>query len=492
MALRDGRGAGLGRVARGGAGVVALYLAAGLVAIGPDIRHARGDFLAWGSPRSASVTPGDHLQAAYNLWLPGHQLEHGRAPWRDPYSFQPEAATRTNFPGWPFALIFWPLDVLLGTVGAWNAFVFLSYLGAGVATFAWLRALGLPRGPALVGGLVFALAPYRSVQTAAGHLSAPVSILIPLALYGIESRRAWLATAALASIPLSGQVHLALAAIPFVLAYALVRRRTLEGVMSAGVAVVAGAVVYVVAIRGSTGASGRSFGQVERYSAELADLVTRHARDGLESFAFLGWLVPIAAVAGLVVLARSDGALACVLGLGAAIPIVLALGANTPLYRPLWDAVPGLQHTRVPERLLPVACLALAALVAYALARVDVPYATAVALVLVALDLHVDAYTPLRADEHNAVYARLDGLPAGRVVERPVFLPDRQEGSVYLYYAMQAPNERPLGYSTTAPKVADVVARRLRHGNRAELRRLGVRYVVRFADGAPAALGELP
>jgi hypothetical protein len=491
MALRDGRGAGLGRVARGGAGVVALYLAAGLVAIGPDIRHARSDFLAWGSPR-AGVTPGDHLQAAYDLWLPGHQLEHGRAPWRDPYSFQPEAPPRTNFPGWPFALIFWPFQALLGTVGAWNAFVFLTYLGAGVATFAWLRALGLPHGAALVGGLVFALAPYRSVQTAAGHLSAPVSMLLPLALYGVETRRAWLAAAALASIPLSGQVHLALAAIPFVLAYALVRRRTLEGAAAAAIGVVAGAVVYVVAIRGTTGASGRSFGQVERYSAEWIDLVTRHARHGLESFAFLGWLVPFAALAGLVVLARRDGALACVFGLGAAIPIVLALGGNTPLYRPLWDVMPGLQHTRVPERLLPVACLALAALVAYALTRVDVPYATAVALVLVALDLHVDAYTPLRADEHNAVYAKLQSLPAGRVLERPVFLPDRQEGSVYLYYAMQAPNERPLGYSTTAPKSADIVARRLRKGNRAEVRRLGVRYVVRFTRGEPDDMVELP
>jgi hypothetical protein len=438
------------------------------------------------------VTPGDHLQAAYNLWLPGHQLEHGRAPWRDPYSFQPETAPRMNFPGWPFAVVFWPLHALLGTVGAWNAFAVLSYLGAGLFTFLWLTALGLPRGPALVGGLVFALAPYRSVQTAAGHLSAPVSMLIPLALYGVEARRTWLAAAALASVPLSGQVHLALGAIPFVLAYALVRRRGLEGLLAAGFAAAAGVVVYLVGIRGTTGASGRSFGQVERYSADLADLVSRHARHGLESFVFVGWLVPVVAVAGLVVLARQDAALAWVLGLGAAIPIVLAVGGNTPLYRPLWDVTPGLQHTRVPERLLPIACAALAALVAYALTRVDGGLVTAGALVLVALDLHVDAYTPLRGDEHNAVYAKLAGLPAGRVLERPVYLPDRQEGSVYLYYAMQAPNERPLGYSTTAPMVADVVARRLQHGKRGELDRLGVRYVVRFRDGVPVGVTERP
>jgi hypothetical protein len=492
MALRRGRGAGLRRIARGGAGVVALYLAAALVAIGPDVGHVRGRFLAWGSARADGVTSGDHLQASYNLWLPGHQLEHGRAPWRDPYSFQPEASPRTNFPGWPFALVFWPLHAVLGTVGAWNAFVVLTYLGAGLCTFLWLVALGLPRGPALVGGLVFSLAPYRSVQTAAGHLAAPVSMLVPLALYGVETRRAWLAAAALASVPLSGQVHLALGAVPFVLGYALVRRRSLEGVLAAGAAAVAGVVVYLVAIRGTTGASGRSFGQVERYSAELLDLVARHARHGLESFVFVGWLVPLVALAGLVVLARRDAALACVFGLGAAIPIVLALGGNTPLYRPLWDVTPGLGHTRVPERLLPVACVALAALVAYALARVDVRYAVPIAFVLFALDLHVDAYTPLRADEHNALYARLRALPAGRVLERPVYLPDRQEGSLYLYYAMQAPNERPLGYSTTAPKIADVVARRLRRGRPGELQRLGVRYEVRFAHGVPAAVRELP
>jgi hypothetical protein len=492
MALRDGRGAGLRRVARGGASVVAFYLAAGLVAVGPDLRHGQSDFLAWGSKREAGVTPGDHLQATYNLWLPGHQLEHGRAPWRDPYSFQPETAPRLNFPGWPFALVFGPLHALFGTIGAWNLFVVLSYLGAGLCTFLWLGALGLPRGPALVGGLAFALAPYRSVQTSAGHLSAPVSMLIPLALYGVEARRTWLAAAALASVPLSGQVHLALGAIPFVLAYALVRRRGLEGLLAAGFAAAAGVVVYLVGIRGTTGASGRSFGQVERYSAELADLVTRHARHGLESFVFLGWLVPVIALAGLVVLARRDAALAWVLGLGAAIPIVFALGGNTPLYRPLWDVTPGLQDTRVPERLLPVSCVAVAALVAYALTRVDRPLVTAAALVLVALDLHVDAYTPLRGDEHNALYAQLAELPAGRVLERPVYLPDRQEGSVYLYYSMQAPNERPLGYSTTAPKSADVVARRLRRGRRGELRRLGVRYVVRYARGQPAGLTRLP
>ena len=45
---------------------------------------------------------------------------------------------------------------------------------------------------------------------------------------------------------------------------------------------------------------------------------------------------------------------------------MLALGANVPLYEPLWRALPPLRFARVPERLLPIACLAIAALVAFA------------------------------------------------------------------------------------------------------------------------------
>jgi hypothetical protein len=482
MELRHRRGAGLRRAAA----VCALALAAGLTAFAGDVAHIRTDFLAWGRPHANAVTPGDHLQATYNLWLPGHELEHGRAPWRDPYSFRPETDGRTNFAAWPFGVPFWPLHAVFGTIGGWNAFVLFTYVVSFACAALWLRALGLPEGAALAGALAFALAPYRSAQTAAGHLLAPVSMLVPLTLYALEVRRDWLTVAALASIPLSGQVHLALAAIPFALAYAYVRGRTRVGLAAAAVAVGTGIVVYLTAIRGTIGASGRSFAQVERYSAEPVDFLTRHARHGLESFAFLGWLVPLAALAGLVLLARRDRALAVLLGAAVALPLVLALGANTPLYEPLWHVVPGLRHTRVPERFLPLACLALAALAAYAVARVPGRLAVVAACALVVLDLHVDAYTPLGGDEHNAVYAQLRGRP-GRVLERPIYLPDRHEGSVYLYYTLQAPHERPLGYSTTAPVIVDVTARRLRkHPDYA--RRLGVGSVVEYAEGRPARI----
>src|ERR671934_774749 len=97
------------------------------------------------------------------------------------------------------------------------------------------------------GGLAFAIAPYRVAQST-GHLLGPSSILLPLALWALERRRPALAVAAVASIPLSGQVHLALGAVPFVCAYALVRRRDFRTIV---------AVEATVAAAGAAGLLGK-------------------------------------------------------------------------------------------------------------------------------------------------------------------------------------------------------------------------------------------
>src|SRR3954454_22532548 len=353
MALRHGRGAGLRRTGSRRAGYVALgaalYLAAGVAATWPAVRDARSQFLSGGAPAHGEASPGDHLQTLYHYWLVGHQLEHGRPPWRDPYTFRPEAKPQTNFPGWPYGILFWPLGAALGLVAGWNVLQILFYVLAGLAACAWLRELDLPRGPALAGGLAFAIAPYR-VEQSVGHLLGPISILIPVSLWAFERARRgnrwWLALAgaALASIPLSGQVHLALGAIPFVLAYALCRtsdRRLLAGAFAGAVAAIgAGLLVREALIKGSTESGGRKLAELTRYSAHLDDFVSRNLDHGRsEQFVYLGCLTPLLALVGLVVLLRARRyALAGVLAVGVAIPIVLALGTHTPLYSPLWHA----------------------------------------------------------------------------------------------------------------------------------------------------------
>ena len=492
MALRHGRGAGLRRATSRRAGFVALgaalYLAAGAAATWPAVLHARSHFLSGGAPAHGEASPGDHLQSLYHYWLVGHQLEHGRAPWRDPYTFRPEAKPQPNFPGWPYGILYWPLGAVFGFVGGWNVLQLLFYGLAGLAACAWLRELGLPRGPALAGGLAFAIAPYR-VEQSVGHLLGPISILIPLSLWAFERARRgnrwWLAlaAAALASIPLSGQVHLALGAIPFFLAYAFCRTRDRRLWLGAGAgavaAVGAGLVVRQAVIEQSTQSGGRSLGEISYYSAHVGDFVSRHVdHSRSEQFVFLGWATPLIALAGLILLIRTRRySLAAILGFGALVPIVLALGTRTPIYTALWHALPPFRFPRVPERLLPIASLCIAALFAYAVAQSRRTIVAALAVALLLVDLHAHVYGKSAPGDPGAIPSA-----AGRLLELPVFDPGVHYGSVYLWYDTAARRQRPGGYSTTAPKPAKLVADRLQRLNcgdwsgdmAGELKRLGV------------------
>jgi hypothetical protein len=456
--------------------------------------------LSGGAPAHGEASPGDHLQTLYHWWLVGHQLEHGHAPWLDPYSFRPEAAAQPNFPGWPYGIPFWPLEAAFGPVVAWNVLQLLFYVAAGLVTCAWLRELGVDRGAALAGGVAFAIAPYR-MQQSVGHVLGPISIMLPLALWGIERARRgsslWFAVSAvsLASIPLSGQVHLALGAIPFFICYAAVRLRrictsppTRKSHVYAGVglavaaAVGAGLLVRQTVIKGSTQAGGRSLDEVRLYSARWGDFVARnvdHARS--EQYVFLGWVTPLIAVAGLVVLLRRRRfGLAIVLALWAIVPILLAVGTRLPVYSALWHALPPFRYPRVPERLLPIACLCIAGLVAFAVARTRSTLVAALVIVLLFVDLHARVYGKSAPGERSDV-----ANVSSRLLELPVFDPGIHYGSVYLWYDTAAQVQRPAGYSTTAPKAAKATARRLERLNCGDwsgdtaglLQRLGVRTI---------------
>jgi hypothetical protein len=468
---------------------LALYTGCALWATWPAVRHVDGHYLARPAVGHGEAAAGDHLQLGWAFWLVGHQLERRTSPLTDPYSFRPEAEAPPNLQGWLYGVPYWPLSRAFGDVSAYNVVLLLSFLLAGGLTCWWLRSLGISRPAALVGGAVFCLMPYRVGQST-GHLLGLVAFLVPATLLALERRRFGAAAVALAAVPLSGQLHLALGAIALVLGYAWARLPRADWwkagvVASAGV--VTGFVVQRWAVAGSIG-TGRSFAQVERYSAELSDFVTRGVGSGIEELVFVGWLTPLVALAGIAGLRRQSG-LAALLAGAVLVPCVLALGSNLPGYEALWRLVPGLDSTRVPERLMPIASLALAALVAVAIDRVLttlvlIQHKRLTSLVvgglllLLAVDLRVPAFGAVAADGDNAAYAALRG--EGRLLELPVFRPDVHYGSAYLAYARQSPRERPLGYSTLAPPAADRLARRLRGlscGRGSLAPGLGIRFV---------------
>ncbi len=278
--------------------------------------------------------------------------------------------------------------------------------------------------------------------------------------------------------------------------YAAVRYRLVPAVWmwgGAAVAVAVGLIAEAVVIEGTTASEGRELQEVAAYSADPVDFLSRWRLDGLEQFVYLGWLLPVLAVAGLVVLARRQRGLAIVLGIAALVPALLALGTNLPLYETLRDVFPPLRYPRVPGRFLPLAALALAALAAFACAWLLTRVRPArrallgVALVaLVAADLLVFPLKSSAADPNNFTYAGLRGPQPGRVLELPIFERGKgQFGSVYQYYAMQAPRERPTGYAL-APEEAFEFTDRFNRldcgawlpGDREELERLGIRFYV--------------
>jgi len=407
--------------------------------------------------------------------------------------------------GWPFGLPFWPLEAAFGPVVAWNLLLLATIVAAGLLTYGWLRMLALPPAAAAVGGLAFAIAPYRLAQSGV-HLLGWIALLLPLALLAHERARrrgrgaaahAWgaVGAAALVSVPLSGQLHLALGAIPLVAVYAALRFAPLASAWTAGglaAAIGVGLAIHLTIVRDSAESGGRSLQEVGEFSSDWIDLVSRWQLDGLEQFVYAGWLLPLLAGAGAVLLWRGGTrALAVLLAAAAIVPSLLAVGTNLPLYEWLWNVFPPLRYPRVPSRLMPIADLALAALAAVAVARIvgasgrRAAAAAAALLALVAADLLVFPLGASAADRDNRAYAALRNEPEGRVLELPLFEPGIHYGSAYDAYQLQAPRERPGGYSTLVPQPAfDFFFQRNRlscgvwlPGDEHVLRELGVEYV---------------
>ncbi len=479
------------------------------MATAPAIGRLTSAFISTGSHGYGEVAAGDHLQSVYRFWLVGHQLGRGAAPWRDPYSFQPLAEPQTILAGWPFGIPFWPLDALFGPVVAWNLLLLAGIVLSGLATSGWLRTLALGPWAAALGGLVFAIAPYRLAQSS-GHILGWLALFIPVALWAFERSRVgrspvsacgWgaLSASAIVTVPLSGQVHLALGVVPFVLVYAAIRYRALAFawvLVGVGIATAIGLLIKDDLIADSAASSGRTLDQVEMFQAGWLDIVDRFGDPAKEQFVYVGWLMLALGIAGLVILARRKPWLAALLGIAVLVPILLALGTHLPTYAPLWRHIPPLRYPRVPARLIPIADLALAALVAFAAAWIVQRFrpsrrsiVAALLTLLVVGDLLVLPFRATAADPGNAAYASLTRAGPGRVLALPLFEPGIHFGSIYQYYTQQAPRQTPAGYSTLAPELPYSFFWSLNRvncgawlsGDLARLRGLGIRDLVYHA-----------
>ena len=301
-------------------------------------------FMAEGLPARGEAAPATTSRAGYNLWLVGHQVENGRAPWRDPYSFQPQVEPRWNLAGWPFG---WSMAAAARARHGPRPGTSSSCSGSSARAGSPPSGCGrwgcdaVLRSPA---GSRFALAPYLQTQWSAGHLLAWTAMLLPLSLYGVERAQAGLLVVARA-LRRGARLDPALGPAP---PLAGGDRRSSAATRSSGCAgpllglpaIAAGLVAYVLAVRGHNRRQRTPVRAGRVLSAHASDFFSRNT-DDLEKVVYLGWTVVALALAGLVslVLWRRYG-MAAVLGLGALVPILFALGSNLPGYHAVWRHPP--------------------------------------------------------------------------------------------------------------------------------------------------------
>ena len=437
------------------------------------------EFIADGGDGDGEPAAGDHLQAVYRFWLVGHQLGARRGAVDRPV--QLPAARRPA--GRPRRLAVRPRRSGRSTPpsarsspGTCSSSA--TIVAAGLLTYGWLRDARRCRpAAAAVGGLAFAIAPYRLAQSgdAPPRLDrrAPAARPLRLRALAVGRRRAarahlWGALAAavaVVSIPLSGQPHLALGVDPVRrrLRRACAPRRVAAAWAVAGLvgAVGVGLAVHLTIVRDSAESGGRSLAGGRRVLGRLArprqPLAARRARA-----VRLPRLAPPRArrrrrrppLAGAATRAlaarprrrRGHPARARARDEPAALRVALGhLPAASLPARPRpadADRRPGARGARGGRRRAPDRR------VGPARGRGRRRAARAVAA-----DLLVFPLVVVGADPDNAAYAALrDRARRAGARAAACSSPAIHYGSVYDYYQLQAPRERPGGYSTLVPQ----------------------------------------
>lgn len=196
---------------------------------------------------------------------------------------------------------------------------------------------------------------------------------------------------------------------------------------------------------------------------------------------------------------------------------VFQLGAGveipSPLYRILYEIVPGLQGTRAPARFFVIGLLGLGLLAANGFGSVarKLPargrtLASAVAVALLCVE---SLALPIRtiAIETNAqipaVYQWLKGQPEGNVIELPVRVGDIEPITRAMYFSIFHGRAMPLGYASFIPPTQNDFLNTLQAALEAPsprlynlLREFGVRYVIvnqkhQGAEAVNSALAQL-
>jgi hypothetical protein len=390
---------------------------------------------------------GDPLFSIWRLAWIAHQLVRDPLHLFDGNMFYPERFTLAYsdsmlLPAVTAAPLLW-----LGadTVTVYNLFLLATFVLAGVAMYALVRALTGHRPAALVAAVAFAFYPFRFEQY--GHFELMFCFWMPLVLLALHRTlaRGRIRDGVLTGAALAGQmfssmyfgIFLAAYLVPFWAVVAVGWGRVRRGIVPLVVGVVlAGAVVAPLAIpyakvRQTVGE--RKTDEVGFYSATPQSYLRAHpSRATYEALVgqrqperelFPGILVILLA---LVALWPPLSPSRMAYGLGLIATFEASLGMNGYLYPFLYRWVPAFHGLRVPARLSMLVGFSLAVLAGYGIARLSRSLRTPSRWLLAALAsivMLVESRPLLPfvhvSTEPNPIYAWFDGRPPAVVAELP-------------------------------------------------------------------------
>ena len=406
--------------------------------------------LLWPQIRQMYSVPdlGDPLFSIWRIGWVFHKLHGDPRPLFSPNIFYPHELTFTYSDSMLLpALTATPLLFAgLHPVVAYNLATMASFIASGFAMYLLAERLtGSPRA-AFISGLLFGFYPYRFEHYS--HFELQMTYCMPLALLALHAfiDTARVRHALTAGLLAAGQLYSSMYYAVFFTLYAgwvvvhsvwLRRaplRRLLVPALLAGA--VAAALAWPLARTYSAARLGdRDPSTVEFYSATASDYLRAHPRSATWGERMLPGRQPERALfPGVVILLLAAVALVPPLGITRTVyaaALVLAFemsrGFNSPIYPPLYDALPFIRGLRVPARASILVALSLALLAAFGVRRLlagrsatAAHLATAVIVVAIGLDLRPLLRLEPVWREPPPVYGAIAGNPDVVLAEFPI------------------------------------------------------------------------
>jgi hypothetical protein len=414
--------------------------------------------------------PGDPLLNTWVLSWIAHQLPHAPARLFDTNMFYPERNTLAYselllVPGIVMAPLFW---IGAAPILIYNLVFLSGFALSGVGVALLVRRLTGHNGAAILGGIVFAFAPYRIDHYA--HLQLQQTQFIPLALWAFHRLldRGTIRDGALFGALVTGQLvtclYYGLFLIPylmvvcgtmFIARWKVAPQRLAALATAAAIVLVATLPIARAYLSARKVVGERGIGEVAAGSATWRNYLAPSEDNALYGVVFAPFMDPerrlfpgfVAVALAVVALWPPISVPRLAYGLGLLLAFDLSLGLNGLLYGVLYEHALPFRALRIPARMGIMVSFSLAVLVGYAAARIAgwirAPRARVAALGLIgALLLAEYASKPLKLWSAPRVppqaYADImrdaggEDAPTSVLFEFPT---GSLEDPVYLYYS---------------------------------------------------------